>query len=1126
MNIFFRFSGTKLIPKIVTIFFIFCIFCLISPVSGIGSVTTAGDEIMKTSQLRNLTGGDGDGIRVGVISNGVKHIEDAQKTGDLPPEVHIIKKGKMDEGTAMLEIIHDIAPNATLYYADSGDNDLSFSEAIDSLVAVGSNIIVDDVGLLEIPYFEDGRSAAHLKEILIQHPDLLYVSAAGNNGQLHYQGMFTDAGGGFNSFNGSPGIPIDIKSGGFFGTILEWDDSYEQRENPYSLYLYDRQTGEEIAVSERTESGEKRSLEKLYYQYIGDKPLNAEIRVKKADEAEPKLLELILKTDKNLVSIPEEYMVSSDSIIGQAAIDDVISVAAVPAIMTPTIEKFSSQGEVTIAHPSSEERKKPDITGINSVDVSGAGGFSTPFTGTSAAAPHIAGLLALEWSLFPKTSGKDIKEAMFETATPFGQKGWNPVYGYGLPDALKMYDYLLNASITGNQTPTTTPSSTVTESPSPTPTPTEEEGAPLVITHSVEITNPGDYSLGSDILDSSGTIIRISSSDVTLDGFGHQIEGFAVQFGLDTPPMQQGIVIESPDKSRLKNITIRNLAVMGTYLGIEARNTDALVIDTCRLPYNSIGMILSGVTQAEIRKSSMNGNAQYGIILEGGTTDSVLSSNELKKNLVGMVLDGVMGNRITGNSVILSHQEGILLRGGSTTNTIEKNTCSGNGNGGIVLKSSLKNSILNNTCEQNSPPGIYLEESSENIISENNLTGNLRGINLYYSDTNTITGNSIFMNKITGIMFQPSGRNIISQNKIVGNNGEGILISGSVTPEKVNLISDNYLENENNVNIQEGGKPNYAWNGKKSEGSNIVGGPYLGGNVWASSDGKGYSQTCSDIDGDGLCDAAYVVLPDIIDELPLKYSGPSVTPSGPINTGTQTKPLNVEDLVTEGLTLFGKGKYAETAVIMDKAIEKNPTNFLAWRLKVLSLSKMKMGDEAIATINKALNLYPDSIILWYTLGDIYLLDLTEYDKAIQAYQKALTIDKNDTHSLVNLAFAIDKTGRSNEALELYLQAVTINPSLTDAWVKAGNIETRANHFNQAILYYDKALKLDPGNAFTWNNKGYALSLSGDYQGAVQAYQNAIQIDNSYEVAWTNLGNAYDALGMKNEANDAFSHTRV
>ncbi|MDD1730270.1 MAG: right-handed parallel beta-helix repeat-containing protein, partial [Methanospirillum sp.] len=799
------------IQKIGVIVLIISLLYLVSPVTGTGSVTTAGDEILKTDQLRDRTGGDGHGIRVGVISNGVQHLADAQKSGDLPDKITILKKGKADEGTAMLEIIHDIAPNASLYYADAGENDLSFSNAIDSLVSAGCTIIVEDVGLLDIPYFEDGRTAAHISEILKQNPDILYISSAGNNAELHYQGMFTDGGGNFHSFNGSTGIPVDIKSGGEIGAVLQWDDPFDQRQNVYSLYLYNRETGDEITISERTEGGEKRALELFHTQYLGEKPLKAEIRVKKADNAEPKEIELIIKLDPKLVSIPEGYVVSSDSIIGQSAVDNAISVAAVPASQTQTIEKFSSRGEVTIAHPTEQERKKPDITGVDTVEVSGAGGFATPFSGTSAAAPHIAGLLALEWSLFPGISGTEMKNALFQTATRFGEEEWNPVYGYGLPDAIRMYEYLQNISATGNEARPITPTPTITVLPPSTVLPAEEEENTSIIIHATEITKPGEYTLGSNILSSSGTIIRISSSDVTLDGSNHQIEGFAVQFGLDSPPLQRGIVIESPDSARLKNITIKNLAVMGTYVGISAGDTDELAIESCRLPYNTIGMIISGVSKAKVTQSSMNGNAQCGMRIERGTTDSVISSNELKKNLIGMILDGVSENQIIQNSIILNHQEGILLKGGSSGNTVGKNACSRNGNGGIVLKASLKNAILNNTCEQNTPPGIYLEESSENQISDNNLTGNVRGLNIYYSDTNTITGNSIQRNKATGIMFQPSGRNIISQNLIVNNAGEGILITSGVTSEKVNLITDNYLENNNNIHVQEGSKPNYAW---------------------------------------------------------------------------------------------------------------------------------------------------------------------------------------------------------------------------------------------------------------------------------------------------------------------------
>jgi parallel beta-helix repeat protein len=1094
-----------------------------SPVLAIGSVTTAGDEILKTDQLRSITSAGGVGINVGVISKGVTHLADAQKTGDLPPDVHVLKQGRQDdEGTAMLEIIHDMAPNASLYY-DFGDTEQKFNTAVDSLIAAGCNIIVDDVGMLEIPYFEDGIVAKHLEEVLSDNPNLLYISSAGNNAEYHYQGMFIDGGDNFHSFNGSTGIPLDIKPGGWVGVILQWDDPYEQRDNAYSLYLYDRETGSEIAVSERTASGEKRAFEMFKYQYLGtDKPAKTEVRIRKADDSDPKLLELVLKTDANLVSMPEGYTIPTDSIIGQAAANQVITVAAVSAVQKQILQKFSSQGEVTISHPSAELRKKPDITAVDNVEVSGAGGFVSPFPGTSAAAPHIAGLLALEWSLFPGLTGEQLKEAMFQTATGFGEPGWNRMYGYGLPDAVRMYEYLQNTTA-GNITVKPTPTITPTITPTVTPTPEPGDLITSQISDAVIITKPGTYYLNADIMDSSDSIIVIASSDVVLEGNNHQIEGFTVQFGLQPIALQRGVEIASPDGSRLSNITVRNLAVMGTYVGIIARHCDKITIENCRLPYNSIGLLLSDISQSDISGCVMNGNSYSGLIMDQGSKDNRIQMNDIRKNLIGMILDGVEKILISKNSVTFNHHEGFLLKGGSNTNQIEHNICSENGNGGIVLKSSLKNWIVNNTCEQNTPPGIYLEESSENIITDNRLSGNVRGINLYYADTNTLSNNSIVNNRATGIMFQPSGHNIVNRNFIVGNEGEGILISSGVTSEKVNLITDNYLENEDNVWVQEGGKPNYQWSDQKKPGTNIIGGSYLAGNVWALADGKGYSQTCMDNDGDGICDQPYMFLPGLTDEAPLHYTGVVASKPSSQSNPPVARPLNAEDLVTEGLTLFGKGDYVGAIAQMDKAITLSPTKFQAWRVKALALSKLKKSDESITTLNQALQLYPESLILWYTLGDIYLLDLEDYAKAIPAYSNALKIDPNDTHSLANLAFALDKTGKSEEALDLYLKAVTVNPSLTDAWVKAGNIETRAKHYDQAILYYEKALTLDPGNAFTWNNKGYTLSLMGSFDEAIKAYQNAIRIDNTYGVAWTNLGNAYRAMGDENAAQEAYSH---
>ena len=49
-----------------------------------GSVTSAGDTLLRAAELRNATGLSGAGIRIGVISDGVDHLRSAQATGDLP----------------------------------------------------------------------------------------------------------------------------------------------------------------------------------------------------------------------------------------------------------------------------------------------------------------------------------------------------------------------------------------------------------------------------------------------------------------------------------------------------------------------------------------------------------------------------------------------------------------------------------------------------------------------------------------------------------------------------------------------------------------------------------------------------------------------------------------------------------------------------------------------------------------------------------------------------------------------------------------------------------------------------------------------------------------------------------
>ncbi|HYB44623.1 MAG TPA: hypothetical protein VEL75_22805, partial [Candidatus Methylomirabilis sp.] len=105
--------------------------------SGAGVVTTAGDSILGAAAARSAFGVTGAGVKVGVISDGVDHLASSVQTGDLPPDVAVVKAGSGDEGTAMLEIVHDLAPGAPLaFYGPSTDAEMVV--AIETLAAVGS----------------------------------------------------------------------------------------------------------------------------------------------------------------------------------------------------------------------------------------------------------------------------------------------------------------------------------------------------------------------------------------------------------------------------------------------------------------------------------------------------------------------------------------------------------------------------------------------------------------------------------------------------------------------------------------------------------------------------------------------------------------------------------------------------------------------------------------------------------------------------------------------------------------------------------------------------------------------------------------------------------------------------
>ncbi len=132
-----------------------------------GSVGTEGDLTHRALDARGTFGVNGAPLKIGVLSDGVTSLALSQATGDLPPTcgtppcITVLpgQTGDGDEGTAILEIIHDMAPGASLFFATANNSITSFAQNIRDLRTAGCDIIVDDVFYFVETPFQDGQTA-------------------------------------------------------------------------------------------------------------------------------------------------------------------------------------------------------------------------------------------------------------------------------------------------------------------------------------------------------------------------------------------------------------------------------------------------------------------------------------------------------------------------------------------------------------------------------------------------------------------------------------------------------------------------------------------------------------------------------------------------------------------------------------------------------------------------------------------------------------------------------------------------------------------------------------------------------------------------------------------------------
>lgn len=425
-----------------------------------GRMHTEGDAIVRSNGIREVFGVRGKGVKVGVIGDGVSSLTDKNLTNNLGT-VHILSPGVGDEGTAMLEIIHDLAPDAELYFCSYGGNSDNFKNAVSELAKVGCNVICDDLYFFRQPFFEDGDVANHIKKILAENPKLIYVTVSGNFAPLHYQqpwrgGISIGQNKTYQDFTGKGDYAVNmtIPPQNRVIATLQWDDPWNASGNDYDLVLTERGTGRILNASMNPQTGKENPFEHVVYSNDGQQPINAALSIiRNGQNMTQNTLELFIR-DLDPSYVQQDFVKDPyDSIFGHAALDDVITVGSVDSKEPYTISPDSSRGPSTIIYPQPVKRLKPDLSAPTNVHVTGSEKFPSLFPGTSAAAPHVAAVVAQLWGAYPDISRDTLKKTLLESANDLGPAGWDETYGYGLVNAEHAYRMLYDkGASSGNLT--------------------------------------------------------------------------------------------------------------------------------------------------------------------------------------------------------------------------------------------------------------------------------------------------------------------------------------------------------------------------------------------------------------------------------------------------------------------------------------------------------------------------------------------------------------------------------------------------------------------------------------------------------------------------------------------------
>ncbi|MGL4575504.1 MAG: S8 family peptidase [Burkholderiaceae bacterium] len=422
-------------------------------VTNIGAVTSQGDPGQKSDIARAKFGVNGKGATVGILSDSWNALGGAPAgiaSGDLPgpgnpngfvTPVNILQDAPpgegTDEGRGMGEIVHDVAPGAALAFYGP-QSVLDHADGVRALAKAGATVVVDDISWFSDPWYQPSPIGLAARDVGLKNNTVVF-SSAGNRDRDSVEGMFKalpakdllvdgvsqgkwqlhDWG------NGAATFPITVPAGADITFVMQWDEPFASAsinkrgaQSDLDLFVFLESQGVNVLFASAFNDIDADAVEAIGFSFNPPDPnavVTLHVGVGRASASAggvPGGFKIVAFDSGNPVEFDRVNLFNKPTILGHSNSEWIISSCAVRYdrindATGPRPQLFSSVGGFKRTRDQNGNRlfvpldtRKPDVCSPNGGNTTFFGFDFEPdglpnFFGTSASAPHAAGVAAL-----------------------------------------------------------------------------------------------------------------------------------------------------------------------------------------------------------------------------------------------------------------------------------------------------------------------------------------------------------------------------------------------------------------------------------------------------------------------------------------------------------------------------------------------------------------------------------------------------------------------------------------------------------------------------------------------------------------------------------------------------------